>query len=646
VQRPFRIRLARQVAVSCVCVVVLAGAPARAQQEESARASQLPTLKQLTLEELLEVDVTLPLRRPIRVMDAAAAVSVVTGEDIWRSGAASLPEALRTAPGVFVGRFSASSWVISTRGFATTASNKLLVLLDGRSVYSPLFSGVFWEQIDAPLFDVDRIEVVRGPGASLWGSNAMNGVVSVVSKRARDTQGTIVSVGTGAEETFFSSVRHGGRAGTGHYRIFGKLTVRDDAQLVGGAPAQDGQRAGHMGARVDFGSATNGFTLQGDGFVARGDLAERDDLESSGANILGRWTRASSGLGSLQLQLYYDRATRLVPLQFEEDRDTFDVDLQHRLTRSRHNISWGGGYRTSADDTTPTVLLFFDPEDRRTTLLSAFVQDEIALGSRVALTAGVRLEHNDYTGLETQPTVRARWTPRTGHNVWGAVSRAVRLPTRLDTDVRITQNGRVVISGNPSFGSETLLAYETGYRVTPASQLSADFSVFRNRYDDLRTQELPRSPGAPLTVGNGLNITTTGFEASGTLQPRVWMRFTSSYAFLTRDLTLDPDSRDPTGGLNEAVDPRHQWSLYTRFDLPHRIELDGNIRAISSLPNPGTPAYAEATIRLAWRPLPQLDLSIVGRDLLHHAHLEFVSPTSSRRTELERAVYTRITVAF
>jgi iron complex outermembrane recepter protein len=636
----------RAAALVCFSAFGLA-ASAFAQQPEGTIAGQLPALKQLTLEELLDVDVTLPLRRPVRVVDAAAAVSVLTSEDIWRSGAGSLPEVLRLAPGLFVGRFSASSWVISSRGFASTAANKLLVMIDGRSVYSPLFSGVFWEQIDSPLFDVDRIEVVRGPGASLWGSNAMNGVVSVVSKSAQDTQGTSVSVGTGAEEHFFSSVRHGGRVGPGYYRVFGKLVSRDDARLSDGTPAEDWQRAGHVGARFDFGPPANRLTLQGDGFVSRIGLAGRDDLEASGGNVLGRWSRAVRSQGNVQVQLYVDHTSRLVPAQFDEKRDTFDVDVQHRfMLGGRHQISWGGGYRTSADDTTATTLLFFDPEDRRTSLVSGFAQDEIAITPRVMLTAGARLEHNDYTGLEAQPTLRARWTPYPSHTLWAAVSRAVRLPTRLDTDVRITQGGRVVIAGNPSFDAETVIAYEAGYRVNTASLFSLDIAAFRNRYDDLRTQELPRTPASPVTVGNGLNINTSGIELTGRVQPRPWMRFTSSYAFLSKDLSLDRDSRDPTRGLNEAIDPRHQWSLSTRVDLPHRIELDAALRAISALPNPGTPAYSEANVRVAWRPVPRLELSLVGRDLLHRSHLEFVAPTSSRRTELERAVYTRVSVAF
>jgi iron complex outermembrane receptor protein len=626
---------------------LLVSARVFAQEPESTQASQLPTLKQLTLEELLDVDVTLPLRRPERVMDAAAAVTVITNEDLWRSGAVSLPEALRSAPGLFVGRFTASSWVISSRGFASTAANKLLVLVDGRSVYSPLFSGVFWEQLDYPLFDVDRVEVVRGPGASLWGSNAVNGVVSIVSKQARDTQGTVVSVGAGAEEHFYSSVRHGGRAGAGYYRLFGKIVTRDDARLIDGTPADDWQRAGHVGARFDLGSTANQLTLQGDGLVSRSGLAGRDDLEASGGNVLARWTRSGALQGNLQVQVYFDHTRRLVPLQFDEVRDTLDLDVQHRFAAGRrHQLSWGGGYRTSADDTTATPLLLFDPEDRRINLVSAFVQDEIAITPRVRVTAGARLEHNDYTGLETQPTVRVRWRPHASHTLWGAVSRAVRLPTRLDTDVRITQGGRVVISGDPSFDAENLVAYEAGYRVNATSLFSADIAVFRNRYDELRTQELPRAAASPVSVGNGLNITSSGIELIGSVQPSPWIRFTTTYAFLSKELSLDPESRDPTRGLNEAIDPAHQWALFARVGLPQRIELDGMVRSISSIPHPGTPAYTEANVRVAWRPTERFEISLVGRDVLHDMHVEFVSPTSTRRTAVERAVLTRISITF
>jgi iron complex outermembrane receptor protein len=296
----------------------------------------------------------------------------------------------------------------------------------------------------------------------------------------------------------------------------------------------------------------------------------------------------------------------------------------------------------SRDDTTPTDRLFFDPEDRTTDLLSVFAQDELTLHEDVAVTAGARLEHNDYTGLEAQPTARVRWMPDSTQTVWGSVSRAVRLPTRLDTDVRVTAGDQVVIAGRADFGSEEVTALEAGYRVAPLEMIAADVSVFRNRYDNLRSQE----PGQPITVGNGLNATSSGLELSMQLQPLDWARLTAAYARLVMTLSLDANSRDPMRGAGEAIDPKHQWFVQGRLDLPGSFEFDTHVRRVSALANPGTPAYTEANIRVAWRPSSTVELSVVGRDLVHADHLEFVSPTSPRRSALERAVFMRISVAF
>jgi iron complex outermembrane receptor protein len=612
-------------------------------QAVAADRSQLPTLKQLTIEELLDVDVTLPLRRPERVADAPAAVTVLTSEDIRRSGATNLPEVLRFAPGLFTTRFNASSWIITSRGFAMNSANKLLVLIDGRSVYSPLFSGVFWEQQDTHLIDLSRIEIIRGPGAALWGSNALNGVIHVVSKTAAETQGGIVSAATGNEDRFYGAARYGGRIGDGHYRVYFMAFDRDDGRLSTGTPAGDGQRLGQGGFRMDFGTDASAFTLQGDGYLTRVGLLGRDDLEAGGGNLLGKWTRRFSRENQLQLQFYYDKTFRSVPLQFEEGRGTYDVDVQHRFTPApRHNLSWGAGYRVSRDDTVPTPLLFFAPEDRSTDLFSAFVQDDMVVSSDITATIGSKFEVNDYTGLEVQPTVRLRWVIDSSTLLWGAISRAVRLPTRLDTDIRITSAGRVVIAGNPDFESEQVVAYEAGYRVLPASSVSLDIALFHQRYDDLRTQEL----GLPVLVGNGLNARTSGIELLGRVQPSEGVRFTGSYAYLKQRLTLDPDSRDITGGRTEAIDPAHQLLGQVRINLPRDIELDGMLRWTSELPAPGTPSYAEASVRLGWRISPRAEISLVGRDLLHDSHLEFASPTSSARTMLERAAIARMTFTF
>jgi iron complex outermembrane receptor protein len=603
------------------------------------------SLKQLSLEELLDVDVSLPLRRDEPLFQAPAAISLLTSEDLRRLGAVTLPEALSTLPGLFVARFSASSFVVTTRGFANTAANKLLVMIDGRSAYSPLFSGVFWDQQDAFLLDLDRIEVTRGPGASLWGSNAVNGVINVVSKPASLTQGALATLGGGAEERFHTGVRYGGRAGSGHYRVYGLTFVRDEARLSSGEPAHDGQRFGQGGFRVDFGDRSRTLTLQGDLYVSRTELLARDDTESSGANVLGRWTRRSEAGAELNVQAYVDRTARSVPLQFAERRTTFDVDIDQRRDFGRHSLNVGGGFRRSADDTDPTPLLFFEPEERATNTVTVFAQDEFSLTSKVAAIGGLRAERNDYTGWELQPMGRIRWLPSATQTIWGAISRAVRLPTRFDTDLRIQQNGAVVISGSDDFDAETVVAYEFGYRHAPVSQVVWSLELFHNRYDHLRTQE-PATAPPPVRIGNGLNVDVSGLNLAGSVQPRPWARVTTSYTYLHENPSLDPASRDLGRGLLETIDPAHQLQISGRFDLSRRIELDATVRYISELPTPGTPAYAEAGFRIGWRPTPPLELALIGRDLLHADHLEFVSPTSVRQTRLQRALFARATLAF
>ena len=625
-------------------VVSLLVVPRAAVAQEAAIA-QLP-LKQMSLEELLDVDVSLPLRREEPISEAPAAISLLTSEDVRRFGAVSLPEALRAVPGLFVARFTASSWIVTTRGFASTAANKLLVMIDGRTVYSPLFSGVFWEQQDAMLLDLDRIEVIRGPGAALWGSNAVNGVVNVVSKRPADTQGTLVSIGGGAEELFQGAVRYGGRAGAGHFRVYGQYFARDAAQLAGGGNAGDGQRFGQTGFRMDFGDTARALTVQGDLYVTRTELADRDDTDANGANVLVRWTRRPSATSDIEVQAYYDRTYRDVPLQFTERRDTLDVDVDHRRALGgRHQLNVGASYRRSADNTASSPLLFFDPEARTTDLFTAFAQDEMRWSPKFSTILGARLERNDYTGVELQPMGRVRWMPTSGQTLWGGVSRAVRMPTRFDVDLRIRQNGVVVIAGSPAFDSETVVAYEAGYRNARLRSLAWSVEAFRNRYDHLRTQE-PVAGLPPIRLGNGLNAVTSGVKLSATLQPRLWARLSAHYSYLHEELSLDPDSRDLGRGLLETIDPAHEVQVMARIDLPRAVELDLTGRHVSMLPTPGTPAYTEAGFRVGWHVTTGLELALIGRDLLHADHLEFVSPTSVRQTRLPRAVFVRATLTF
>jgi iron complex outermembrane receptor protein len=606
-------------------------------------------IKQLSIEELLELDVTLPLRHDERIMDAPAAVTVLTSEDLRRQGAVSLPEALRHVPGLFVGRFSSSAWVIASRGFATTSANKMLVMIDGRSVYSPLFSGVFWEQQDTLLLDLDRVEVIRGPGASLWGANAVNGVINVVSKRAADTQGMLVNVGGGTEEQFMTGVRYGGRAGTGHYRVYGKFFQRDGAR-VNDVDAADGQRFGQAGFRTDWNRSSNSFTLQGDLYRTTGDsLPSGDHIASDGVNVLARWTRRPSSRSEWQVQSYVDRTHRFVPNQIDEKRTTWDLDVQQRWNaHGRHTLSVGGSYRYSADQTRSSSFLAFDPASRATHLVGAFVQDEIVLSPTVRAIAGTKVERNGYTGVEWQPSVRVRWMPTGLQTVWASLSRAVRLPTRFDTDIRVFQGPVLAAVGNPDFRSESVVAFEVGYRVAPSARVAFDLTGFHNRYDDLRTQDFT---GTRVVLGNGLNDRSLGANISMTVQPRPWAGLTASYTRLAHDLSLDAGSTDVFRGLFETIDPEHMARVMGRFDLPGRVELDVMTNFIGALPQirpdiPGTPSYSEAGFRVGWRLSANAEVAFIGRDVLNDGHVEFVSPTTSRITVLERALFSRVTLSF
>ena len=605
-------------------------------------------LKSLSIEELMEIDVTSVSRRSERVSQAAAAVSVITSEDIRRSGVTTLPEALRLANALHVARADSRTWAISARGFNITTANKMLVLIDGRSIYTPLFSGVFWDVQDIVLEDVDRIEVIRGPGATLWGANAVNGVINIISKSARQTQGGLVSAGAGNEERGFGALQHGGKLGERTwYRAYGKHRSVDALALASGGSAEDPLRMTQGGFRVDGErSERDSFTLQGDVYQGRIGELIRSDTDVAGGNLLGRWTRRFSETSSLDLQVYWDRTHRRVPTQFEERRDTWDVELQHRLPLGgRHDLVWGLGYRSSSDDVESSPVLLWVPGERDLDLFTAFAQDEISLiPERLRLTLGARLEAHEIAGTEVQPTVRVAWTPGERQILWGAVSRAVRAPTRIDEDIRFVSGPVVVLQGNPDFEFEEVIAYELGYRLQPRASTSLDFVAFYNVYDDLRSQERPASGApVPITLGNELNAETWGGELRLNLQAAPWWRLYSSYSFFQKDLSFDPGSTDVTGGASEGNDPESRFALRSYMDLPGRLELDAWLRYTDRLPQPRVPAYTELDLRLGWRATDRLELSLVGQNLLNEQHAEFWTAIPK---EVERSFYGRATWRF
>ena len=602
-------------------------------------------LKKLSLEELMDVEVTSVSKRPEKLSDTASAIQVITQKDIERSGATSLPEALRLAANLQVAQVDSRQWAISARGFNNTTANKLLVLIDGRAVYTPLYAGVFWDVQDTLLEDVDRIEVISGPGAALWGANAVNGVINITTKTARDTQGLLLLGGGGTELRGFTGLRYGGALATNlHYRVYGKFFDRDSTVLPSGRDATNDWLMGQGGFRVDWEASEKSLlTLQADLYQGRIAQPGRDDISVNGGNVLSRWSHTFSEDSDLKMQLYYDRTHRNIPGTFAENLDTYDADFQHRfLLAERHNIVWGLGYRLIEDDVWNTPGLAFLPARVSRQWFSAFGQDEIALvKDKLHLTLGTKIEHNDYTGFEFQPSGRLAWKLSAGQTLWGAISRAVRTPSRIDRELFAPANPPFLIAGGPDFVSEEVLAYELGYRVQPHRRISLSVAGFYNDYDNVRSLEQVNPPAAlPVVFANGQKGESYGAELTADYRVTDWLQFHGGYTALKVQLRPKAGSTDRTFGSTESHDPNHQFFLRSSLQLPAHFEFDASFRYVTDIANQRVPAYGELDLRLAWKPTESLELSIVGQNLLHDHHPEFGALSS--RQEIERGVYAKI----
>jgi iron complex outermembrane receptor protein len=611
--------------------------------------SGVTELKRMSVEELMDIEVTSVSKRPERLSETASAIQVITREDIRRSGATRLPEALRLASNLEVAQVDSRQWAISARGFNSTASNKLLVLIDGRTVYTPLFAGVFWDVQDTLLEDIDRIEVVSGPGATLWGANAVNGVINIITKNAKNTQGPLLLGGGGTELNGFGGMRYGGALGPNlQYRVYGKYFDRDSTVLPDGRDASDDWHMGQGGFRMDWdASESNVFTVQGDVYDGRISQAGTDDIAVSGANVIGRWSHTFYEGSDLTLQLYYDRTHRNIPDTFSEDLDTYDVDFHHRFPLGeRHDIVWGLGYRLIEDDIGNTPALAFLPPDVSRQWFSGFVQDEIALVTdRLHLTLGTKIEHNDYTGFEFQPSGRVAWRLSEQQTLWAAISRAVRTPSRIDRELFAPGSPPFLLAGGPDFDSEELLAYELGYRVQPLPRLALSLAAWYNDYDNIRSLEQANPPlPFPIVIANELEGESYGAELTADYRVTDWWRLRVGYTELRIDIHPKPGSTDTSNGSAESHDPEHLFSLRSSLDLPGHWELDAAFRYVSRIDNQQVPAYEELDVRLGWQPRPDLELSIVGQNLLHDDHAEFGALADRR--EIERGVYGKIVWRF
>jgi len=609
---------------------------------DSSTTATVQDLSQLSIEELANVEVTSVSRRPQPLSQAPAAVFVITNDDIRRIGADSIPEALRLAPNLQVARSDATAYAITARGFnqPTATGNKLLVMIDGRTVYSPLFSGVFWDAQSVLVDDLDRIEVISGPGGTLWGANAVNGVINIVTRSSAETQGALVDLREGIVDRS-AGARFGGRLGdNATYRIYAMGFERGHTETLGGNDGRDSWENVQGGFRLDWSRAGDAVTVQGD--MYHGDVEEqpnaRDQTAIGGGNLLARWSRDLGSGSSLNAQVYYDKAWRDLSSAIRAVVETYDFDAQYGFTLASHNIVVGGGYRATHDTFKPGPnTAFLDPADRTLQMENIFAQDSVALNDTLTLTVGLKLENTSYTGLEYMPDVRLAWQVSDTALLWGAVSRAVRTPSRFDRDLFITG----VFAGGPSFDSEDVVAYEIGYRGQPSSSLSLSVSAFYNVYSDLRTVEASTPATFPLIVANGMEGDGYGIEAWGTYALSSWWRVSAGISAMHKDLHLKSGSQDVLGIAFAGNDPDYQFSLRSAMNLGHDIEFDVDLRHVDDLPSPAVNAYTEFNVRLGWHVTDTLELAIVGSDIFDPSHQEFASPSLPRR-EILRSLYVSV----
>jgi iron complex outermembrane receptor protein len=644
-----------------------------ASQAGSLPAGAVRNLGDLSIEQLMNESVTSVAKKETRLFDSPAAIAIVTGDDVRRLGVTSLPEALRLVPGLEVARINASKWGITSRGFNSQFANKLLVLVDGRAVYTPAFAGVYWDAQDVVLEDLDRIEVIRGPGATLWGANAVNGVINVTTKGAKETQGLLISSTAGTEDRPGVSIRQGGRlAPEVYYRVYLKYFDREGFVDATGQPTPDDWNAVRGGVRLDGTlSAQTDFTFLADYHSGEsGEFKSRASLlppfaqtfnavgRNRGGNVLGRWNRDLGGGSQLTLQSYYDSFDQNNSANTNrETRRTFDVELQHRFNAgSRHQFVWGAGYRQTSDHMASNFGITWTPDHDHSDLMNVFIQDEITLApERWHLIAGSKFEHNPSTKLEVQPNLRLLWTPTRRHTLWAAASHAVRTPSRFERDVRLNVAAfrpspvgppfLVSLFGNPQADSEKLNALELGYRVEVNPELGFDAAIFHNDYRHLlgfeagptRTEATPAPLHVLVTPGTMRNSGTAhthGAELSAQWRASDRWKLAASYSVLRMTVR---------GGDTGAGDsPQHQFHLRSYLDLPRRVQLNGSLSHVGELPVVRIPSYVRLDLGLRWQVSDSIEAGLWGQNLLDPRHPEMSGNTSGLRTEVPRSFIGKI----
>jgi len=637
-------------------------------------------LAQASLEDLMNMQVTSVSKRSQKLSSAGAAAYVITQDDIRRSGMTNIPDLLRMVPGVDVARINANTWAISVRGFNYRYSTKVLVLIDGRTVYTPGFSGVYWDQQDVPLEDIDRIEVIRGPGGTVWGANAVNGVINIITKKATDTQGGLASLGTGSEDNARALVQYGGKLGKGSYRAFGNYFNIANGQLANGSDSTDGWHAIHGGFRSDWDlSPQDTLTVQGDLFGSSGGQTVttlfsnqlpafhtlEDKIAVGSGNILGRWGHTFSNGSETTLQVYYDRVRRLDEASLDT-LNTGDADFQyHFQLGSHHDILAGAGYRLTDHHYIPGYEITFGTGYRRDNLYSTFIQDQIQLTNSLALTVGSKFEHNDYTGFEFEPSAQLVWTPSDRQTVWASAARAIRQPSWFDAESKLDAAtfplqgggfGVVQLNGSSATEAETLLDFEAGYRVQASKQVSLDASVFRSRYSRIQTLE-PATPYfvfnpppphlvTPSYWSNLARAHDYGVEFSANWNVTSRWRLSPGFSFLQMKILMDPSSHDTSTAASVGDSPKHQAQLRSTLNLPHNLEWDTSAYYVGALGIGPVGSYTRLDTRFGWRFKEGADFSVGGQNLLRPLHFEFLDGLQVNPTQAERSVVGRVTWRF
>ena len=637
-------------------------------------------LRDVTLEELLHTRVTSVSKKEQKLLRVAAAVFVITQEDIRHSGAVTLPDLLRIVPGVDVAQIDASAWAITIRGFNNRYSSKLLVLVDGRSVYTPTFSGVYWDQLDTPLEDIDRIEVIRGPGATIWGANAVNGVINIITKSSKATQGGLMSIAAGSGVQPVAQMRYGGSAGqSGTYRAFTRYTRFGDTRLDDGSNAGDSWSRMHGGFRSDWSlSPADSLTVQGDLFSNQGgqtrvhwfypspvDSPYHEKLASAGGNLMANWSHTSAGGAETGVRAVFDTYRRS-DVGVPETMKSLSLDFQnHFAAGGRHDVVWGLSFRNTRSGVAPGYPIQLSPSVLTDQLYSGFLQDEITLASNLWLTVGSKIEHNGYTGFEYEPSARLAWSPSPRQTFWAAASRAIRQPSRqeesvslklLEMPVNPMVTARVRLEGDGTFRSEELRDFEAGYRAQWSRRVSFDADAFLSFYRHLGTYEA----GAPELQATSLPIvmlvteternlgraTSYGGEISVVWTASSRWRISPGYSLLHLNPGTEPGSTDTASHALTHDAPRHQLQVRSQFDLTRKLEWDQSLYWTGRLSNGTVPAHARVDTRLNWRTGEGLELSLVGQNLLRPGFVEFRDTFQLLPTQTPRSIFGTITWRF